>query len=209
MKSQQIILATSITAIALVSAFLGASVFLHPSSADSPTTTSSLPPWGGNFSAIPVPGGGPPGIFFQSSGQLPQFAAFFPGPPANLTIGQTITLTSSSGQYTEVNDSSVNGTASGNLTFTVTGKLAEGYILSLTSGSITVGSNTYTVSSGSAQTGPSANAIEGQGTTSSSGNFIIQAQASGSFAGTSSTVRMDLSAGGIEYFVNLGTSVAS
>jgi hypothetical protein len=137
------------------------------------------------------------------------FPASFIGPPANLKIDQTIALTSTSGQCAEINDSSANGTASGNLTFTVTGKLAEGYTISLTGGSITVGSNNYTISSGSAQTGPAANSIERQGTTSSSGNFIIQAQARGNFAGTSSTVSVDLSAGGTEYLVTLETSVTS
>lgn len=217
MKSQSVILATSITAIALVSAFLGAMVLLHSSSADTPTsstTVSTLPPWGGNSSSFPSfrgGRGGPPQSFFQNGGQRGPFGMgpgfFAQGPPANLAVGQTITLTSTSGQYREINDSSVNGSASGTLTFTVTGKLAEGYTLSLTIGSVTVGSTSYTISSGSAQTGPAASSIQGQGNTSSSGNFIIQAQARGSFAGTSSTIRMDLSAGGSEYLVVLNTSV--
>lgn len=217
MKSQTIVLATSITAIALVAAFLGAMVLLRPASAQTnPTTTTGTSsgsfsaPWmrqGANFSA-PFGGGGfPP---FPNGGHKSQFGWFgpFQGPEANLAMGQTFTLTSTKGEYREVNDSSVNGTASGTLTFTVTGKLSQGFTLSLSSGSITIGSTQYTISSGSAQTGRAASNLEGQGTTSSNGDFIIQAQARGSFAGTSSRVVLDFSNGSTEYMVTLTTSVS-
>lgn len=217
MKSQTIVLATSITAIALVAAFLGAMVLLRPASAQtSPTATTGTfsssfsSPWarqGVNFSA-PFRGGGfPP---FPNGGYHSQWGGFgpFEGPEANLAMGQTITLTSTSGEYREVNDSSVNGTASGTLTFTVTGKLSQGFTLSLSSGTITIGGTQYTISSGSAQTGRAASNLEGQGTTSSSGDFIIHAQARGSFAGTSARAVLDFSNGTTEYIVTLVTSVS-
>ena len=46
----------------------------------------------------------------------------------NLSVGQTITVTSTSGEYRTVSSSSTNGTASGTLAFTVTEKLSEGAI---------------------------------------------------------------------------------
>jgi hypothetical protein len=220
MKSQTLVLATSIVAIALVSAFLGAMVLLQPASAaTNPTSTSVSPPangpmvsWqSGNMTGAFRSGRGPPSFF--GGGQFPGGMAggFAPlqGPAANLTVGQTITLTSTNGSYQVFNDSSVNGTASATLTFTVTGKLAEGYTLSLSNGTITVGSNAYTVSSGSAQTGPSASNLQGQGATSSSGDFIVQAQARGSFAGTTAHVGLDLNVNGTDYLVNLQTTASS
>ncbi len=221
MKTQTIILATSITAIALVSAFLGAMVLIHPASAaaDSPSlngppNSRAAPPWmgpGGNFSATFTGGRGPPSGFNGGFGAPFQGGGFshFQGPAANLSIGQTITLTSTAGEYRVVNAANENGTASGTLSFSVTGKLAEGYTLSLTGGTISVNGAQYTVSSGSAQMGRGANSLEGQGETSSSGQFIVSAQASGSFAGTSARASIDLSAGGAEYLINLSTTVQS
>jgi hypothetical protein len=104
---------------------------------------------------------------------------------------------------------SKNGTASGTLTFTVTGKLARGYTLSLTGGTIVVDGTTYTVASGSAQMGLFANAMVGQGTTTPTGQFLFQAQAHGSFAGTSGSVSLDFTNGTTEYAVALAGIVKS
>jgi hypothetical protein len=103
--------------------------------------------------------------------------------------------------------SSENGTASGTLTFTVTGSLTEGYTLSITSGSFVVNGATYTVTSGSAQMNPSADSISGQGTTSSSGAFIVQATAHGNFVSSTGMVSLDLKAGTTEYLINLTASI--
>jgi hypothetical protein len=93
-----------------------------------------------------------------------------------LTVGQVINITSTQGHFKVVGDKSVNGTASGTMTFTVTGKFANGYTLSITSGSLSVNGTTYAVSSGSAQTGHYAHRMVGQGTTATvgttSGNHI-------------------------------------
>ena len=140
------------------------------------------------------PGGfGGPGMGIQSNyqGQV------------NLTVGKTITITSTSGQYYQVGKTTVNGTASGTFTFTVTGKLSTGYILSISNGSVTVNGVKYTVSSGTAQMTLSAVSISGQGTTTSSGVFAIQAQAHGSFVGSSASVTLDFSNGTTEYAVFL------
>ena len=127
----------------------------------------------------------------------------------SLTVGQTITVTSSQGSYYVVGTPSNNGTASGSVTFTVTSKLSQGYTLSITSGSIVVGGTTYTISSGSAQTGPLADAISGQGTTTPTGQFLLQGLARGSFAGTTGLLHLDFQAGSTEYAVALIGTVQS
>jgi len=121
----------------------------------------------------------------------------------NVNIGQTITITSTSGRYVVVGNHDQNGTASGTLTFTVTGKLAGGYTLSISSGSIVVNGTTYTVSSGSAQMGRDAARLVGQGATSSSGEFLVSATAHGSLVGSTATMSLDLSNGSTEYLVFL------
>ena len=128
-------------------------------------------------------------------------------PAANLTVGQTITVTSTQGAYLVVGTPSTNGTASGTVTFTVDSRLSGGYILSITSGSIVVGGTTYTISSGTAQTGPFAEAITGQGTTTPSGQFLLLGTARGSFAGTTGQIHIDLMAGTTEYAVSLAGTV--
>jgi hypothetical protein len=143
------------------------------------------------------PGAGPPGRSFG----MPS--------AANLTVGQTITVTSSRGSYYVVGTPSSNGTAWGTITFAVTSKLSGGYTLSITSGSIVVGGTTYTISSGTAQTGPSADVISGQGTTTPTGQFLLQGYARGTFAGTTSQLVLDFKAGSTEYAVTLTGTVQS
>jgi len=126
---------------------------------------------------------------------------------ANLTVGQTITMTSSSGLHFVTGTPSSNGTASGTVTFTVASKLSEGYTLSITSGSIVVGGTTCTISSGTAQTGPSADVFYGQGTTTPTGQFLLHGEARGSFGGTTSQLFLDFKAGSTEYAVTLTGTV--
>jgi len=126
----------------------------------------------------------------------------------SMTVGQTITITSTKGTFVTYSTPRQNGTASGTLTFTITGKLSQGYTLSLTSGTITVAGTTYTVASGTAQMGLAANAINGQGTTTPTGQFLIQAQARGSFAGTQASVALDFN-GSTEYAVFLTGTITN
>lgn len=178
-------------------------------SASSSNTPVAQGQWGG--------AGGPGGQSGQFQGGFPggfQGAQGRGGPgrapqqqQANLTVGQTITVTSTQGRYFVVGDANDTGTASGAVTFTVTGKLAAGYTLSITSGSVVVNGTTYTISSGSAQTDPTATTLTGQGATTPAGQFIIQAEAHGSFAGSSATLSLDLGAGSTEYLVTLAGSV--
>jgi len=125
---------------------------------------------------------------------------------ADVSVGQTISFTSTSGQYVVVGHKGENGTASGSITFTVTGNLTQGYTLSI-SGKVVVGSTTYTISSGSGQMSPSAATISGQGATSPTGAFILQGTSRGSFVGTTASVSLDLQSGSTEYVVVLNGSV--
>jgi hypothetical protein len=210
-------------ALGLVAVMLAYSAFVTPAAAQTGTNTStsssstssasgsqtstSPGPWG----VMQGPGG--PGGPFQGAfrggpargggGPLAQSSA------ASLTVGQTFTVTSTSGEYYVVGSSSTNGTASGSVTFTVTGKLSGGYTVSISSGSLTVAGNAYTISSGSAQMGRDAASLVGQGATTPSGEFIIDASAHGSFAGTTSTLSIDLSSGTTEYLVFLAGTISS
>jgi hypothetical protein len=126
-----------------------------------------------------------------------------------LTIGQVINITSTQGHFKVVGDKSENGTASGTVTFTVTGKFANGYTLSITAGNFNVNGTTYTISSGSAQTGHYAHHMVGQGTTvgttsgTTSGAFLMRATAHGTFGGEYATMSLDLQSGTTEYAIFL------
>jgi len=129
-----------------------------------------------------------------------------------LTVGETITFTSTSGHYKTLGTSDPSGTASGTMVFTVTGAFKGGYTLSLNSGTIAIGSNSYSIASGSAQTGPYAAHMVGQGTFTSStpGAFIFSAGAHAKLDGTSHIkVSLDVEVGGAEYAVSLTVTGAA
>lgn len=132
----------------------------------------------------------------------------YPQQKVNVTDGETFTVTSTTGQYSVVGDSGENGTASGTITFTVTGSLTEGDTLSI-SGTVVIDGTTYTISSGSAQMSASATSISGQGTTTPTGTFLLQASAHGSFVGSNGQVSLDFSNGTTEYLVFLSGNVTS
>jgi len=129
-----------------------------------------------------------------------------------LTVGQVFTIASTQGHYRVVGDKAENGTASATMTFTVTGKFAGGYSLSITSGTLDVNGTTYAVSSGSAESGPHAHQMVGQGTTATTatssaattpGAFLMRATARGTFAGEYTTMSLDLQSGTTEYAIFL------
>ena len=144
----------------------------------------------------------------SSATNAPISTANLPG----LTVGQVFNITSTQGHFRVVGDKSENGTASGTMTFNVTGKFANGYTLSITSGSLDVNGTTYAVSSGSAQSGPRAHHMVGQGTTAvvgttsaatPSGAFLMRATAHGTFGGEYATMSLDLQSGTTEYAIFL------
>jgi len=198
--------AVAATALAVMLAY---SAMVLPASAQTPATQASASNTNTSFSNSALPGQFAGYGAGQALGAGPMREGPGPrqAPQANLTVGQTITVSSTQGKYFVVGDAAHNGTASGTVTFTVTGKLAAGYTLSLTQGSLVVDGTTYTVSSGSAQMDRAANALVGQGATTPSGQFLIRASAHGSFAGTTATMSLDLGAGSTEYLVFLAGTV--
>jgi len=138
----------------------------------------------------------------------PVSTAAIPG----LTVGQVINITSAQGHFKVVGNKSETGNASGTMTFTVTGKFAAGYSLSITTGSLDVNGTTYAISSGSAETGSYAHHMVGQGTaatvgttsgTAISGAFLMSATARGTFGGEYATMSLDLQSGTTEYAIFL------
>jgi hypothetical protein len=151
-----------------------------------------------------------PGLFLAHGGPYGGHRGGYEGRTQTTTFsnGQTITLTSTSGRfYVAGTNGKTNGTASGTLTFTVAGKLSGGYVLNI-GGNLVVNGTTYNVASGSATMGLGGLGIQGQGTTSSSGSFIVRAQARGDFSGTTTaTVALDFSNGTTEYAVLLTSTI--
>jgi hypothetical protein len=196
---------------AIMAAFLAYPAFATTASTNSPTQSTSpiaAPPGGAATALMPAPmqhiagffgghGGGP---FRGGRGGQSQATIF--------SDGQTITLTSTNGNYYVVGtQGTTNGTASGTLRFTVAGKLSAGYILNI-GGSLTVNGTTYNVTSGSAVMGPGGAGIQGEGATSSSGSYIVRATARGDFSGTTTArVSLDFSNGTTEYAVLLTSTI--
>jgi hypothetical protein len=96
------------------------------------------------------------------------------------------------------------------MTFTVNSELSRGYVLTLTSGSISFNGTNYSLSSGTAQMNLFANGIQGQGTASSSSAFSFQAFAVGNFTGnTTARVMLDFKSGSTEYGILLTGTIQS
>ncbi len=127
----------------------------------------------------------------------------------DLKVGDTITLSNLEGRFRQVGNQSVRGNASGSFTFTVTGVFKSGYTLSMTSGTIVIGDQTYTVNGGSLQGGPHGRSLVGQGTAGSGVQFLIHTVVHGKTAATNGMVMLDLQNGTTEYMVHLRTATSS
>ena len=207
MNTKNVALASCVAAIAVTVAIIGALALSSSASSPSPNTTTNA-----TTNTLPFPSWAPNGsgqFLGQTESRPPSFQGSSPmmgcfrGTEANLSVGQTITITSTNGRYFITSSPDQNGTASANFTFTVTGKFESGYALSLTSGTITFNGTAYTISSGTARTGPNAINIVGQGTTTSGAQFMLQSHAEGSFVGTTSMTTLDFKTGTIEYQIQL------
>ncbi len=131
-------------------------------------------------------------------------------PPAlTLKVGDTITLSSLDGRFRQVGNESIRGNASGSFTFTVTGAFKAGYALSITSGTIKIGDQTYTVNSGSVQTGPYGRELVGQGTAGNGVQFLMHATIRGTSTTPHGMVMLDLQNGTTEYMVLLRATPSS
>lgn len=126
----------------------------------------------------------------------------------NLTVGQTISF-KDTGRYVDASNHTIRGNASATLTFTVNAVYKAGYTLTLTSGTITIGAKTYSVSGGSAQLGPFGRHLVGQGTASGGASFLLRGVV-GSHNGTiqGGPAGLDFKSGSAEYLVMLRHSSA-
>lgn len=207
-KKATLVLAAAVVVIAA----LGYAVLASPASAQTgtPSTTNLSPGFPSRMGSAGWTASNQPFNWgnFQQGGPGMRGPSAFSQSQVNIPVGQAITITSTQGRYFLVGTPSDNGTASGTLTFTVTGKLTAGYTLSLTGGSVTIGSTTYTLTSGTAQMDRGASGITGQGATTPAGQFILRATARGSFAGSTGSVSLDLMSGSSEYLVSLTGSIS-
>ncbi len=127
----------------------------------------------------------------------------------DLKVGETIILSDLEGRFRQVGKESNEGNASGSFTFTVTGAFNAGYALSITSGTIKIGDQTYTVNSGSAQTGYYGRDVVGQGTAGSGVQFLLHAMIRGTATTPHGMVMLDLQNGTTEYQVLLRATPSS
>jgi hypothetical protein len=126
-----------------------------------------------------------------------------------LSVGQTITLTSVAGGYWEVGNRSVNGTASGTMTLQVSGAFKGGYALTVTGGSLVIGTTTYTISSGSSELGPYGARMIGQGQAGTA-QFLFAGRDIGKFGTTNYCIlRVDLKDGSSEFAARLLATISA
>jgi len=127
---------------------------------------------------------------------------------AQLSVGQTITLTSVAGGYWEVGNRAVNGTASGSMTLQVSGAFKGGYALTVTGGSLAIDGTTYTISSGSSELGPYGAHMIGQGQAGTA-QFLFAGRDLGKF-GTANygILNVDLKNGSSEFAARLLVTVS-
>lgn len=129
--------------------------------------------------------------------------------PAALTVGQTITFTSTNGVWKVASSSPSTvktGPASGTMTLTVTGAFKGGYALTLTSGSVSINGTTYSFGAGTAEMGPHQAHLVGEGMIAgpTPGSFLFLAGAHANFQGsTYNTLRLDVQVNGQEFGVLL------
>ena len=126
-----------------------------------------------------------------------------------LSVGQTITLGSVAGGYWEVGNRDVNGTATGTVTFSVSGAFKGGYSISVTDGSLSINGVTYTISGGSAELGPYGVHMIGQAQAGTA-QFLFVNRDIGKFGSTNySILRVDLTDGTSEFAARLLMTVSA
>lgn len=141
--------------------------------------------------------------------QLLQRSVSISSQKIQLTVGQTITLTSVAGGWWVVGDRAVNGSASGTIILQVSGALTGGYIISVTGGSLDINGTTYTISGGSAELGPYGVHMVGQGQAGSS-QFLFLDRNLGKFGNTDyGVLRIDLKNGTSEFEARLLVTITA
>ena len=141
--------------------------------------------------------------------RLMQHSAYIHSQKIQLSVGQNITLTSVAGGYWLVGDRASNGTASGTISFRVTGAFAGGYTISVTGGSLNINETTYNISSGSAELGSFGRVMVGQAQAGSA-QFMFLDRNLGKFGSTSyGVVRVDLTSGTSEFAARLLVTISA
>lgn len=127
-----------------------------------------------------------------------------------LAVGSSFTLSNLNGTYVSATNESVSGKAAGSFTFQVTGVYAKGYTLSVTSGTLTIGSTTYTITSGTVVLNTGGESGTGSGVASGGSTFLISVSGlHGSLASPSiGNLRLDLMSGTSQFLVSLGAEDA-
>ncbi len=128
---------------------------------------------------------------------------------SNLTVGETLSVSGLEGRFQNATNHEIQGNATGSFTFKVTQIYAQGCTLSITSGSLKLGSTTYTVTGGAMILNEGGRSGQGTGTTSG-GSFLIRVdglRGSSSSAGVGS-IGLDLKQGASEFLVHLGAPEA-
>src|SRR5208283_5624458 len=123
----------AIAAVVLAIAVLGYVAMASPVAAQTATTTSTSSAGSQGRMQAPGWGAGTPANVRGPLGQGPMMRGghAMAQNQVNISVGQTFTVTSTQGKYFVPGTPSTNGTASGTLKFTVTGKLSGGYTLSV------------------------------------------------------------------------------
>jgi len=126
-----------------------------------------------------------------------------------LSVGQSITLTSVAGGDWQIGNSASNGTASGSMTLQVTGALTGGYILTVTGGSFNINGTTYALSSGSSEMGPYGVYMVGHGQAGTA-QFLFLDRSLGRFGSSNyGILHVDLKDGTSEFGARLLVTISS
>ncbi len=132
------------------------------------------------------------------------------GPPAacrSLTAGENLTLTGLTGHFINASSPSGAGNASGTLDLKVSQIFLRGCTVSITGGSLKLGTMSFTLTSGSLVLNHGGRSGDGSGTASSSSSFLIWAAGlhGNSTLASVGAVRLDFKAGSSEFLVVLSS----
>jgi hypothetical protein len=142
------------------------------------------------------------------SQQSPSSAKSLPMQRVQLSVGHSITFTSVAGGFRQVGDKSVNGTATGSLSLSVTGVFSRGYTLSVSAGTVAFNEVTYSISGGSAELGPYGVLMVGQAQAGAA-QILFGGRPVGRFGNTSYAIlRLDLKDGSNEFFIRLLVTIS-
>jgi hypothetical protein len=126
----------------------------------------------------------------------------------DLKIGSVITFTTASGTYWPPGHRDKNSSAAATLEYTVTGVFNNGYSLSLTAGSVTLGDTNYSLTSGSAELGPHGGLMVGQAAGANGFQLLSRITNLGNFGSANyAIVGMDVNNGSAQFYLRVMATV--